>query len=459
MADLIRQNYSEYLTQTQDTDTLVSLAKKDEYEPIMTQRTTQPEDEPNFDDVNKNIAEIYLDLNDINEKIATSGADYANYRSTVNARLDSIQERITEENERLQDTNMICGNVSDFTAVKRLNSSAFSGDFSYSDDGNTLFCPADGLESTTYTVLDISGNGIAGNKYVKPVTSANTEWIDTSDKSYLSDGNMTTYFEYSRYETSEEAEKQDGIIHYDTEPCRCTIELYSGTQATLLRINSEDTDIILEDLQVSNDGIYYTPAIKKELPIFNKQYSYNNYQYIYGSGILSFKPSHYVRITMRSNAKTSDTIYDPDAENTPVFTNTKRKVVKLNQISLYNASFSACNITSKNAIQQGSLTAISVFANTYIPNNFKKGSYITMELDVNGTSYPIVPVNSDDTGIKIIRYSKNRQTVAGGYIQYIKEPITSAVLHITMQPYNTAQTPFISNMKFCVGKTEDMNVY
>ena len=164
MADLIRQNYSEYLTQTQDTDTLVSLAKKDEYEPIMTQRTTQPEDEPNFNDVNKNIAEIYLDLNDINEKIATSGADYANYRSTVNTRLDSIQERITEENERLQDTNMICGNVSDFTAVKRLNSSAFSGNFSYSDDGNTLFCPADELESTTYTVLDISGNGIAGNK-------------------------------------------------------------------------------------------------------------------------------------------------------------------------------------------------------------------------------------------------------------------------------------------------------
>lgn len=459
MADLIRQNYSEYLTQTQDTDTLVSLAKKDEYEPIMTQRTTQPEDEPNFNDVNKNIAEIYLDLNDINEKIATSGADYANYRSTVNTRLDSIQERITEENERLQDTNMICGNVSDFTAVKRLNSSAFSGNFSYSDDGNTLFCPADELESTTYTVLDISGNGIAGNKYVKPVTSANTEWIDTSNKSYLNDGNMTTYFEYSRYETSEETEKQDGIIHYDTEPCRCTIELYSGTQVTLLRINSEDTDVILEDLQVSNDGIYYTPAIKKELPIFNKQYSYNNYQYIYGSGILSFKPSHYVRITMRSNAKTSDTIYDPDAENTPVLTNTKRKVVKLNQISLYNASFSTCDITSKNAIQQGSLTAISVFANTYIPNNFKNGSYITMELNVNGTSYPIVPVNSDDTGIKIIRYSKNRQTVTGGYIQYIKEPITSAVLHITMQPYNTVQTPFISNMKFCVGKTEDMNVY
>ena len=82
-----------------------------------------------------------------------------------------------------------------------------------------------------------------------------------------------------------------------------------------------------------------------------------------------------------------------------------------------------------------------------------------MELNVNGTSYPIVPVNSDDTGIKIIRYSKNRQTVTGGYIQYIKEPITSAVLHITMQPYNTVQTPFISNMKFCVGKTEDMNVY
>ena len=354
---------------------------------------------------------------------------------------------------------MICGNVSAFTAVKRINSSAFTGDFSYSDDGNTIFCPTSELETINYTVVDISGNGIAGNKYVKPVTSANTEWVDTSNKDYLNDDNAETSFEYSRYETNDESEKQDGIIHYDTEPCRCTIELYSESQSTFLRINSEDTDIVIEDLQVSNDGIYYTPAIKKEVPILNKDYSYNNYQYIYGSGILSFTPSNYIRITMRSNVKTSDTIYDPDAKDTPILDSTKRKVIRLNQISLYNANFSTCDITSKNAIQKGSLTAISVFSNIYIPNNFKKGSYVTMELNVNGTSYPIVPVNSNDTGIKIIRYSKNRQTVTGGYIQYITEPITSAVLHITMNPYNTVQTPFLSNIKFCVGKTEDTNVY
>lgn len=459
MADLVRQNYSDYLAQTQDTTTLTSLAKKDEYEPIFTVRTTQPEEEINFNDVNKNIAEMYLDLSDINDKIVASGAAYANYRTTVNTRLDSIQERINEENERLQDTNMICGNISAFTAVKRLNASAFTGSFSYSDDGKTLFCPAEGLESVTYTILDISGNGIAGNKYVKPVTSANTDWVDTSNQDYLNDGDLTKYFEYSRYETTDESEKQDGIIHYDTEPCRCTIELYSSTQTTMIRVNSSDTDVVVEDIQVSNDGIYYTPALKKEVPVFDRQYSYNNYQYIYGSGILSFKPSHYIRITMRSNAKASDTIYDPDAKNTPILSNTKRKVIRINEISLYDADFDVCDITSKDAIQRGSLTAIAVFSNVYIPNNFKKGSYITMELNVNGTSYPIVPINSDDTGIKIIHYSKNRETQTGGYVQYIKEPITSAYLHITMNPYNTVQTPFISNLKFCVGKTEDMNVY
>ena len=402
---------------------------------------------------------MYLDLSDINDKIVASGTAYANYRTTVNTRLDSIQERINEENERLQDTNMICGNISAFTAVKRLNASAFTGSFSYSDDGKTLSCPAEGLESVTYTILDISGNGIAGNKYVKPVTSANTDWVDTSNQDYLNDGDLTKYFEYSRYETTDESEKQDGIIHYDTESCRCTIELYASTQTAMIRVSSSDTDVVVEGIQVSNDGIYYTPALKKEVPVFDRQYSYNNYQYIYGSGILSFKPSHYIRITMRSNAKASDTIYDPDAKDTPILSNTKRKVIRINEISLYDADFDVCDITSKNAIQRGSLTAIAVFSNVYIPNNFKKGSYITMELNVNGTSYPIVPINSDDTGIKIIRYSKNRKTQAGGYVQYIKEPITSVYLHITMNPYNTVQTPFISNLKFCVGKTEDMNVY
>lgn len=354
---------------------------------------------------------------------------------------------------------MICGNVSAFTSVKRINSSAFSGNFSYSDNGNTIFCPTSGLESENYSVLNISGNGIAGNKYVKPVTSANTEWIDTSDNKYINDESQITYFEYSRYETSDESEKQDGVIHYDTEPCRCTVDLYSEAQATFFRLSSDNTDVVLEDLQVSNDGINYTPAIKKELPILDRQSSYNNYQYIYGSGILSFTPSHYIRITLRSDVKTNDTIYDPDAKDTPVLSNTKRKVIRINQISLFNADFSTCDIVAKDAIQKVSLTAIAVFMNIYLPANFKKGSYITMELNVNGVAYPIVPVNSNDTGIKIIRYSKNRKNVTGGYIQYIQEPITSAVLHITMQPYNTSQTPYISNIKFCVGKTGDTNVY
>lgn len=459
MADSLRNDYVEYLAEKQDTDTIKTLAKKTEYEPIFTPRTIQPEEEPDFDAVNKNIAEMYLDIQELTEKLSASGSSFGDLKDTVAVRLKDIQKKLDYENERLQDTNMICGNISEFTTIKRINASVFSGALSYSDDGNTIFCPCSGLENTDYTILDIAGNGYSGNAYVKPTNAANTEWPDTSDPERIKDSSMDTAFEYSRLETSDSSEKIDSLIHYDTEPVRCTIELYTESQATMLQIDTKDTDIILEDLQVSNDGIYFTKAIKKEAPIFNREYSYNNYQYIYGSGTLSFKPSKYIRITLRSNAKTDDVIYNQDKDDKPIIPNTRRKVIRLNQITLSNADFSTLDITSNEVIQKGTISSIALFSNIYIPNNFKKGSYITMELIVNGTALPIVPINSDDTGIKIIRYGTKYAEINNSYVQYISEPISSVKLHITMQPYNTVQSPFLSNLKFCIGKESDMIVH
>lgn len=263
MVDSLRNDYVKYLAEKQDTDTIKTLAKKTEYEPIFTPRTIQPEEEPNFDAVNKNIAEMYLDIQELTEKLSASGSSFGDLKDTVAVRLKDIQKKLDYENERLQDTNMICGNISEFTTIKRINASVFSGVLSYSDDGNTIFCPCSGLENTDYTILDIAGNGYSGNAYVKPTNAANTEWPDTSDPERIKDSSMDTAFEYSRLETSDSSEKIDGLIHYDTEPVRCTIELYTESQATMLQIDTKDTDIILEDLQVSNDGIYFTEAIKK----------------------------------------------------------------------------------------------------------------------------------------------------------------------------------------------------
>lgn len=458
MADLIRQEYSKILAADGDTSSLTKLAERPDTEPILTLRCIQPEEEPDFEAVNKNVVETLLDITDLDSRIIQAAQSFQDLRDTVDTRLASVQEQLETEKERLQDTNMICGKLTEFTAVKPLSFTVFSGDFGTSDDGRTFFCPTDEPNPVDYEILDISGNGYAGNKYVLPPTAANTEKADTSDSSYIQDNDQYTSFEYSRLETKVKDEAQPGKIFYDDEPVRCVITLYSSQESTELTINSPDTDLILEDVQVSNDNMNYSHAIREEIRFNNKEYSYNNYQYIYGSGYISYQPSNYVRLVFRSHTRTTDIIYDEDANDTPVLRNTRRKCVSLSGITLRNPSYTDMDMTSENAVQQGSIQAVAVFANVYIPLNFKKGSYIQMELIVNGTSYPVVPVNGNDVGIKIIRQKRDVPGTSGSYVQYVKEPITSAVLHVTMKSYNGIQSPYIGNLKFCVGKTGDIRV-
>ena len=80
MADSLRNDYVKYLAEKQDTDAIKALAKKTEYEPIFTPRTIQPEEEPNFDAVNKNIAEMYLDIQELTEKLSASGSSFGDLK-------------------------------------------------------------------------------------------------------------------------------------------------------------------------------------------------------------------------------------------------------------------------------------------------------------------------------------------------------------------------------------------
>ena len=452
----IRNAYKTYLVENNALTDLQQLESKKITEPIFTIRTMQAEEEPVYYDVAKNITEIALDMSQLDTNLIVSAGEYETLMTDMNAQLDAIEKRLDYEKERLQDTNMICGNISEFTTVKPLNSSIFSGQYFVEEDGETFSCYREDTKNVAYTVISVTGNGESGNAHVQAPEGVNLEKTDTRNIGALQDQDLFTAWEYNRLETTNKtiADKYS-FIDSSSQPLRCTITLYSETQSTLAAIYTEDTNLVLEDIQISVDGEYYTSVISEELVFNNKEYIYDHYQYIYSSGLISYSPANYIRLTFRSQINTDDNIINEDGE---ILEDVVRKVISLQEIVLYDNVYAESQLESQELISSGQLQCAAIFANVYIPFNFPvTGDYVTMSLTVNGTAYPLVPINGNDKGDKIIRYNPAPE-YQSTYAVYISEPITSAILTIHLKPYNQIQTPFVGHIKFCAGIGSDSNI-
>ena len=107
-----------------------------------------------------------------------------------------------------------------------------------------------------------------------------------------------------------------------------------------------------------------------------------------------------------------------------------------------------------NMLESGSVDKISLFASEYIPDHFNATiEYIKYYLAVNGTEYEIVPVNSGREGISLIKYSEvNDSSAESNKIKLIEETIKNARLRVSIKTHNDKETPYVSNLKLCLGK-------
>ena len=69
---------------------------------------------------------------------------------------------------------------------------------------------------------------------------------------------------------------------------------------------------------------------------------------------------------------------------------------------------------------------------------------------MNGNEYDVVPLNSNKKGIKIIRFGAS--SLNDSYAKSINETIKSASLKITIDTPDSCTTPFLSNLKVCLGE-------
>ena len=370
-------------------------------------------------------------------------------------RLETIADIINSEKERLQDISMLCNAKTDYDNAIPLTDYHFKGNYQYED--GVFSSKTTQSINTIATVIDVTGNGYEGNKYVLQNKNYLKNILDTSNRKAIVDNNVSTYWEYSRITASNTEEDLLTDFNTDSSEAKCTITLKFDQISNELAIKSSIEGLKVIAIRYSNDNLTYKDLNIMPFSLNNKEDSYKKQDYIYGSNIISFPDSLYVKITFESKGYLNDTIAfdkviaegDRTSTITTIIPTAKRHVIRINDIESRRKQYvrESAFKTDELITNKKDIYAISVFANMYLPNNISEDN-ISFVLTVNGIDYNVKPVNSYSNGIKIIRFSQGKMPVE--YTKYIGEKITSAYLTITIKSKNKL-TPYINNIKVLLG--------
>lgn len=454
----IRDRYRELLSgDAAYNDVLEDLVQKKETEPIFRPGFTNPEDDLGFGAEQRQLSEIMLDMHAINNGITEAKNKVNALLESLDSSLTTIQDNIKKQEEQINDLNVICGNESEYSAVIPV----FASDFADTDaeilDEHTIGATAVEDAALLYDIVSISGNGYSGNSFVYKDGAFENETDDRSVIDYLMDENMTTVYEYSRLCTRSKQNAINGIINYDDKEAECTITLHAKQDACSLRIDTSDEDLIVRKLETSSDGITFITRLDKDLRFCDRKQAYQDASYIYGSSMLCFPYASYIRITFASDRILDETIAIKEEDGTVQIVPAYRKKIALNGLRLYHTDYEECVLTSREMLEGNAVDKISLFATEYIPDHFIDGTYIQYYLYINGTEYEVVPVNTGHTGIHIIKYSEESGTIDDS-VRLVHETIKSVVLKIVIRPFQKKETPYVSNLKLCIGKVTG-NIY
>ena len=448
-----------------------------DYTPTYEQLVIHPEEGEDFR-INDSMYNIFVDMKQLDVLLINQGYLLERLMENTVERLNIIDLNVKTEQERLQDIKMLCNKYTDFDNVIPINeSTSCSGVYSVTND--SFFCSVKTYNKISSEVTNIVGNGIEGNKYVYKDGAYVSEKLDTSVRRNITDTSTTSYYEYERITCSSTEQYILSEFNTDSEPAKCTVFLTAKSEVNLAVITSDDPTLKVIGLQYSYDGVDYYPLEIPEIYMNNKQYCYDNNDYICGDNKIAFPSCKYLKITFQSVGTTDDVIaYDrvmfshedvekpleegvsyipittPRAEynnlvDATVFLNSaKRHNIKLNDISLSKNSYdSGSYFTTDNLIADGKIYSAALFANIYIPEGLDEKS-LSFIFTINGTDYDVTPINMDGDNKKVFRYSQGKSKIE--YTEYLDEPIVNLSLTVRMKGKDRI-TPFISNVKVLLG--------
>ena len=440
----VRNEYTQAKLKEGNKERSLEIYQKDFSEPVYEGYAIHGESEPLLDKLNDAVSDIAVDMLSLEEEFAASAGRYSEMINSMLIKLDGIEEIVQTQQDKIQDINIICGNCPQFTTVKALTAQDFYGTGGQ-NSGGAFTCQQDNYVNTKVNIMSVQGNGYEGNTHVDKAAYLGS-------REALVDADYSTSWEYSRYYAPEN-KKTSFQINTDNEDVQCTITMKFDDKVNGIRLCSNE-DIIVEDvLNGGDDGIAYVRTMSSPIHINRTDLKYSDPNYVYDTGTLAFSPAKYIKLLLRSSERVkNETIVDTpkNGEAVPVGDDVYRKRISITEIIPDTSSYSESTMETYNLISNP-VRAVALYANEYIPPYFdSKTQYIKYTMTVNGKDYEITPINSQRKGIKIIRFAT---TVDGDEsVQNISESIKKVSLKVTMIPSKDGTTPFLSDIKLCLGK-------
>ena len=423
---------------------------------MMYEKTYIHPEESGNEKINKAFNTGFEDVISIDKKIKETANKTSDLLKRTIDRLEVVKDTINAEKERLQDISMLCNLKTDYENVIPLKDNDFTGEFTHED--GVFFSALNSSSSVKAQVINVEGNGYEGNKYVLKNNKYLENILNTKSRNAITDNNVSSYWEYSRITASSSEPYLISDFNTDSAEAKCTVTLKFASRVNELVIKSSLDNIKVTGIKYSNDEINFKDVPMLPFTINRKDDSYKNQGYIYGSNIISFPDSKYAKITFESTSYLNEVIAfdrtqaneDETIENiTTIVPTAKRHAIKINDINSRVKNYKTESTLKTGELISGGtdVYAISVFANVYYPNNIAKDN-VKFILTVNGIDYEVKPVNSHESGVKIIRFSEGKMPAE--YTKYIGEKIQSASLKIVMNS-EAKLTPYINNIKILLG--------
>lgn len=463
--ETIKLAYQQNLIENGHTDKAAELAAKELYEPILTPMNIHPEGEPAIKDMNIAVMDIGLDLTILDKEIAASGKAFASLMDDMKLRLDAVDQQLLIEEERLKDINILCGDYTEFDKVMTLTDADFEGQFS-TEKNTTFMAYASDLKAIDIQIMQVRGNGYEGNAYVYTGDKFLKDIIDTSKQEFINDASIITAYEYSRLTADSNETSYTPEVNFDKEDAECGIVIGAAEHFNTVKVVSDFANVIVKDVLISaDDGSTFTSALTEQILINSQDAKYESGAYAYGSGLICFPATKYLKIIFRSNGVTTDKIAFKNIDTTDAanpketivsIDSAKRHIVRINNIEARAGKFIKNTTLVTGELITSSVDSIAIFANEYIPEHFPSAIYFKYILNINGVDHEVVPINSQKAGIKIVKTSD--YSLADTTIKHIDESIKSASLTVVIDIPNDAETPYLSNVKICFGKGETKSV-
>lgn len=304
----IKKTYRDILQKQGNYEVASQINIKDFTEPLYKGLIIHPEIEPSLKTINESLQKISVDLVALNSQYSSVANFYNDLMTEVLTNLESVDETIEREKERIQDMNIIAGNISSFSTIKTLTASELSGTCSMEDE-HTFMCRATDRTSVFINIEDVLGNGYEGNTYVYNDGIYEKDIIDSSVRNKMIDDSSTSYWEYSRITMPECQKHYPSEVNFDNNEAECTILISGEEEFNSLKIQSDINNLSVEQISVSYDeGLTYQDTMVDPIDILNPSQKYENTDYIYGSGLLSFPATTYAKIKLRSNGSLDDNL-------------------------------------------------------------------------------------------------------------------------------------------------------